>query len=183
LVLGSNIAGVTVVSNASITTEVQNVSAAASWRSQCRRPQSRLATVSVGSTSTVKVITVTNNMTTAFHQQRSGERGIHLDHGRKLPAAPTFPPTAFVLWSAVQPDCDGSLSGVLTLRLRCRIIAAGSDSDRYRPIAPGASRDQANEGPPLSGGPFLFSTTHCGSRLMCSHNFGGGFIGLLIFLW
>src|SRR5205807_8206350 len=63
--VGSNIGGVTVVDNASITTEVQNLSGSGILAVTMSPTSISFGTVSVGSTSTVKVITVTNNMTTA----------------------------------------------------------------------------------------------------------------------
>jgi len=123
LVLGSNIAGVTVVSNASITTEVQNVSGSGILAVTMSPTSLSFGTVSVGSTSTVKVITVTNNMTAAVPINSLAASGEFISTtGGSLPCGANIPANSIcTLGVQFSPTVTGSLSGVLTLS-----YAAGS---------------------------------------------------------
>jgi len=123
LVLGSNIAGVTVVSNASITTEVQNVSGSGILAVTMSPTSISFGTVSVGSTSTVKVITVTNNMTAAVPINSLAASGEFISTtGGSLPCGANIPANSIcTLGVQFSPTVTGSLSGVLTLS-----YAAGS---------------------------------------------------------
>jgi Abnormal spindle-like microcephaly-assoc'd, ASPM-SPD-2-Hydin len=117
LVLGSNIGGVTVVDNASITTEVQNQSGSGILAVTMSPTSISFGTVSVGSTSTVKVITVTNNLTTAVPINSVTASGDFVSTtGGSLPCGSTIPANSIcTLGVEFAPTVTGSLSGVFTL--------------------------------------------------------------------
>src|SRR5258706_909679 len=117
LVLGSNIAGVTVVSNASITTEVQNVSGSGILAVTMSPTSLSFGTGLFGSTGTAKVITVTNNMTAAVPINSLAAIGEFISTTvGKLPCGANIPANSIcTLGVQFSPTVTGSLSGGLTL--------------------------------------------------------------------
>jgi len=122
-VLGSHIGGVTVVDNASITTQVQNVSGSGILAVTMSPTSISFGTVSVGGTSAVKVITVTNNMTTAVPINSVAASGDFLTAtGGSLPCGASIPADSIcTLGVQFGPTVTGVINGVLTLS-----YAAGS---------------------------------------------------------
>ena len=122
-VLGSNLGGVTLIDNASITTEVQNATGTAILAVTVSPTSISFGTVSVGSTSAVKVVTVTNNMTTAVPINSVAASGDFIaTTGGSLPCGTTIPADSIcTLGVEFSPTVTGTISGDLTLS-----YAAGS---------------------------------------------------------
>jgi hypothetical protein len=122
-VLGSSLGGVTLIDNASITTEVQNATGTAILAVTVSPASIAFGTVAVGSTSAVKVVTVTNNMTTAVPINSVAASGDFIaTTGGSLPCGTTIPANSIcTLGVEFSPTVTGSMSGDLTLS-----YAAGS---------------------------------------------------------
>jgi hypothetical protein len=122
-IVGSNIGAVTVVDNASIGTQVQNLAGTGVLAVTMSPTSIAFGTVSVGSTSAVKVVTVTNNVTTSVPINSVLASGDFVaTTGGSLPCGSTIPANGIcTLGVQFSPTVTGSLSGVLTLS-----YAAGS---------------------------------------------------------
>ena len=121
--VGSSIGGVTVVDNGSITTQVQNQSGSGILAVTMSPTSISFGTVSVGSTSTVKVVTVTNNTPTAVPINSVTASGDFVSTtGGTLPCGSSIPANSIcTLGVQFSPTVTGSISGVFTLS-----YAAGS---------------------------------------------------------
>jgi hypothetical protein len=115
--VGSNIGGLTVVDNASISTQVQNVSGSGILAVTMSPTSLSFGTVSVGSTSAVKVITVTSNLPTAAPITSIAASGDFIaTTGGSLPCGTSIPANSIcTLGVEFSPTVTGAISGVLTL--------------------------------------------------------------------
>jgi hypothetical protein len=120
---GSSLGGVTLIDNASITTQVQNVTGTGILAVTMSPTTLSFGTVSVGSTSAVKVITVTNNMPTAVPVNSIAASGDFIaTTGGSLPCGTSLPANSIcTLGVEFSPTVKGAISGDLTLS-----YAAGS---------------------------------------------------------
>jgi Abnormal spindle-like microcephaly-assoc'd, ASPM-SPD-2-Hydin len=116
-VLGSSIGAVTVVDNASTSTQVQNEAGTGILAVALSPTSLSFGTVSVGSTSAVKVVTVTNNMPTALPITSVAASGDFISTmGGSLPCGATIPANSIcTLGVEFSPTVTGTLSGELTL--------------------------------------------------------------------
>jgi hypothetical protein len=116
-VLGSSIGGVTVIDNASVATQVQNQSGTGILAVTMSPTSLSFGTVSVGSTSAVKVITVTNNVPTALPISSVTASGDYIaTTGGSLPCGANIPANSIcTLGVQFSPTVTGTISGVLTL--------------------------------------------------------------------
>jgi hypothetical protein len=116
-ILGSSIGGVTVIDNASITTQVQNESGTGILAVTMSPTSLSFGTVSVGNTSAVKVITVTNNTPTALPINSVAASGDYIaTTGGSLPCGANIPANSIcTLGVQFSPTVTGTISGVLTL--------------------------------------------------------------------
>jgi hypothetical protein len=116
-ILGSSIGGVTVIDNASITTQVQNESGTGILAVTLSPTSLSFGTVSVGNTSAVKVITVTNNTPTALPINGVAASGDYIaTTGGSLPCGANIPANSIcTLGVQFSPTVTGTISGVLTL--------------------------------------------------------------------
>jgi len=116
-VLQSNIGGITVSSNASIATEVGNVTGTGILAVTMSPTSLSFGTVSVGSTSAVQVVTVTNNMLTAVPVNSVVASGDFIaTTGGSLPCGASLPADSIcTLGVEFSPSVTGTISGILTL--------------------------------------------------------------------
>ena len=123
LVTGSIIGGVTVVDDASVSTQVQNVTGTGVLAVTMSPTSIAFGNVTVGSTSVVKVITVTNNQTTAIPINSVVASGEYISTtGGGIPCGANIPANSIcTLGVEFSPTVAGAISGDLTLN-----YAAGS---------------------------------------------------------
>jgi hypothetical protein len=123
LVTGSVVAGITIVDNASITTQVQNAAGAGVLPITLSPTSINFGTVAVGNTSTVQVVTVTNNQTTAVPINSVVASGDFIyTSGGGIPCGASVPANSIcTLGVEFAPTATGGISGDLTFN-----YAAGS---------------------------------------------------------
>jgi hypothetical protein len=116
-VFGSTIGGVTVTDNASITTEVQNVAGSGILAVKLSPTSISFGTVSVGGTSVVKVITLTNNTPAAVPINSAVASGDFIATAGGSPPCGTSIPANSLCTLGVQfsPTVTGAISGAFTL--------------------------------------------------------------------
>jgi hypothetical protein len=117
LVTGSIIGGVTVIDNASVSTQVQNATGTGVLAVTMSPSSLSFGTVSVGSTSAVKVVTVTNNQTAAIPITSVIASGDYIyTAGGGVPCATTIPANSIcTLGVEFAPQNAGAITGDLTL--------------------------------------------------------------------
>jgi len=115
--VGSNIGGLTVLDNASISTLIQNLSGSGILAVTASPTSLSFGAVSVGSTSSVQVITVTSNLPTAAPITSVTASGDFLvTTGGSLPCGTSIPANSIcTLGVQFSPTVTGSITGVLTL--------------------------------------------------------------------
>jgi hypothetical protein len=123
LVTGSQIGGIAVNSNASVAAQVQNATGTGILAVNMSPTSINFGTVSVGTISSVQVITVTNNETTAIPINSVVASGDFIyASGGSLPCGASIPANSIcTLGVEFSPTVAGSISGDLTLS-----YAAGS---------------------------------------------------------
>jgi len=117
LVTGTIIGGVTVVDNASISTQVQNASGNGILAATMSPTSISFGTVAVGNTSSVHVVTVTNNLLTAVPiNSVIASGGFVSTTGGSLPCGVNIPANSIcTLGVAFSPTVTGAITGDLTL--------------------------------------------------------------------
>jgi hypothetical protein len=123
LTAGSNLGGVTVIDNASISTQVQNATGTGLLDITLSPTSINFGTVTVGSTSAVSVVTVTNNLTTAVTINSVVASGDFISTtGGAIPCGSSvLANSTCTLGVQFSPSVTGSISGALTFS-----YAAGS---------------------------------------------------------
>ena len=126
LVTGSSIGGITVVDTASVSTQVDNATGTGVLPVTMSPATLNFGTVSVGSTSAVQVITVTNNLLTATPINSVVASGDFIyTTGGGIPCGTSIPANSIcTLGVEFSPSVTGSISGDLTLS-----FAAGSSPE------------------------------------------------------
>jgi len=117
-VTGALFAGITVIDNASsVSTQVINVSGTGVLPVTLSPTSINFGTVSVGSTSAVQVVTVTNNQTTAVPINSVIASGDYISTtGGNNPCGASIPASGTcTLGAQFSPSVTGSISGTLTL--------------------------------------------------------------------
>jgi len=116
-VLQSNLGGITLSSTASIATEVGNLTGTGILAVTMSPTALSFGTVSVGSTSAVQVVTVTNNMLTALPINSVTASGDFIaTTGGSLPCGSSLPANSIcTLGVEFSPTVTGTISGILTL--------------------------------------------------------------------
>lgn len=123
LVTGSAVGGITIIDNGSITTQVQNTAGTGVLSVTLSPTSINFGTVSVGSTSSVQVVTVTNNQTAAVPINSVVASGDFIStSGGGVPCGASIPANGIcTLGVQFAPSQVGAISGDLTLN-----YAAGS---------------------------------------------------------
>ena len=123
LTTGSNLGGVTVIDNASISTQVQDATGTGVLDITLSPTSINFGTVTVGSTSAVSVVTVTNNLLTAVPINSVVASGDFISTtGGGIPCGTSVPANSTcTLGVEFSPSVTGSISGALTFS-----YAAGS---------------------------------------------------------
>jgi hypothetical protein len=123
LIAGSIIGGVTVTDDQSVGTQVQNATGTGVLAVTLSPPSLSFGTISVGSTSAVQVVTVTNNKTTAIPINSVVASGDYIStSGGSLPCGANIPANSIcTLGVQFAPQNTGAINGDLTLS-----YAAGS---------------------------------------------------------
>jgi len=116
LTTGSSLGGVTVIDNASVSTQVQNATGTGVLDITLSPTSISFGTVTVGSTSAVQVVTVTNNLTTAVPINSVVASGDFISTTGGAPPCGTSVPANSICTLGVQfsPSVAGSISGALT---------------------------------------------------------------------
>ena len=117
LVTGTIIGSVTVIDNASVSTQVQNASGNGVLAVTMSPTSLSFGTVTVGTTSAVKVVTVTNNQTAAIPINSVIASGNYVyTAGGGVPCGANIPANSIcTLGVAFSPTVAGSITGDLTL--------------------------------------------------------------------
>ncbi len=117
LVTGSTAAGITISDTASVSTQVLNATGTGVLPVKMSPTSLSFGTISVGSTSAVQVVTVTNNQTTAVTINSVVASGdfIYTSGGTTPCGASIAASSSCTLGVEFSPSASGSISGVLTL--------------------------------------------------------------------
>jgi len=116
LVVGSSLGGVTVIDNASVSTQVQDATGTGVLDITLSPTSMSFGTVTVGSTSAVQVITVTNNLTTAVPISGVVTSGDFISTtGGAIPCGTNVPANSnCTLGVQFSPSVTGAINGALT---------------------------------------------------------------------
>ncbi|HEX3821255.1 MAG TPA: choice-of-anchor D domain-containing protein [Candidatus Sulfotelmatobacter sp.] len=122
-VTGTLVGGITIIDNASVSTQVIDASGAGILAATMSPTNLNFGTVSVGSTSAVQVVTVTNNQVTATPINSVVASGDYVyTTGGGVPCGANIPANGIcTLGVAFSPTVTGAVNGILTLS-----YAAGS---------------------------------------------------------
>jgi hypothetical protein len=116
LVTGSSLGGVTVIDNASVSTQVQNATGTGVLDVTLSPVSISFGTVTIGSTSSVQVVTVTNNLTTAVPITSVVASGDFISTtGGAIPCGTNVPANSTcTLGVQFSPSVTGPINGALT---------------------------------------------------------------------
>ncbi len=116
LTTGTSLGGVTVIDNASVSTQIQNATGTGVLDITLSPASINFGTVTVGSTSAVQVVTVTNNLTTAVPISSVVASGDFISTtGGAIPCGTNVPANSTcTLGVQFSPSVTGSISGALT---------------------------------------------------------------------
>jgi hypothetical protein len=117
LVAGSNIGGITVIDNASVSTQVENAAGTGILAVTAAPSTISFGTVAVGSTSAVQVVTLTNFLTTAVSLTSVVASGDFIaTSGGGVPCGANIPANGIcTLGVQFSPTVTGAISGNLTV--------------------------------------------------------------------
>jgi hypothetical protein len=126
LVTGASVGSVTVIDTASVSTQIQDATGTGVLDITLTPASINFGTVTVGSTSAVQVITVTNNLTTAVPINSIVASGDFISTAGGSPQCGTSVPANSICTLGVEfsPTVTGSISGALTFS-----YAAGSSPE------------------------------------------------------
>jgi Abnormal spindle-like microcephaly-assoc'd, ASPM-SPD-2-Hydin len=116
LVTGNSLGGVTVIDNASVSTQVQNATGTGVLDVTLSPASISFGTVTIGSTSAVQVVTVTNNLTTAVPISSVVASGDFISTtGGAIPCGTNVPANSTcTLGVQFSPSVTGTINGALT---------------------------------------------------------------------